>query len=163
MIHPHVQNTPTHTLHFAHLKPELMTFDVVLFRKTANMRSQPLFQHSPCAAWYSLNPVLNRHEKPLPSVTHPLFAPWCLWLICSTPASSDPPHTHTHTRHTDTQREATSHCSSLSPSPTEWKKSTLASSFLLDAQWGSCYGDGIQRRLRQPMYTWVGRSLSLCL
>lgn len=99
--------TPRHTRYILHnLKPELMTFDVVLFRKTANMRSQPLFQHSPCAAWYSLNPVLNRHEKPLPSVTHPLFAPWCLWLICSTPASSDPPHTHTltHSAHWHTAR-----------------------------------------------------------
>lgn len=66
--------------------------------RRANVRSQPLFQYSPCAAWHSLNPVLNRHAQHLPSVTTPLFSLWYLGLICSTPASSDPPHSaHWHT------------------------------------------------------------------
>lgn len=51
---------------------------------------------------------------------------------------------------------------SPSPSQTEWEKFTLAFSFFfLGVLWGSCYGDGTQRQLWQPMYTWVGRALSL--
>lgn len=125
---------------------------------------QQLFWHSPCAASCTVNPSFQKvtlyNTFPITHHTRPfLFTlshlqPSCLYKAASCS------HIHTPRRH------AVRGCRPLfspPPSQSEWEKFTLAFSFFLDVLCGSCYGDGIQRQLWQPVYTRVGRSLSLCL
>ena len=70
-------------------------------------------------------------------------------VICCLLACTSPPLVHTHHWH------AMRMCRPLrspSLSQTEWEKFTLAFSFFFQVLRGSCYGDGIQRQLQQPMY-----------
>lgn len=69
----------------------------------------------------------------------------------------------THTTRTSCEELQTA---TLTISKSNWVREIHFGFFLfcsLDVLWGSCYGDGTQRQLRQPMYTRVGRALSLSL
>ncbi len=129
--------------------------------KDAN-RMQP-FWHSPCAASYTVYPsfwkVTLYNTLRISHHTHPFSSHR---VICSLLVSTRVPLVQTH--HTDILRGAADrYAHHLQVKLSERNSLWLFPFFFcsLDVLWGSCYGDRIQRQLWQPMYTRVGRALSL--